>query len=369
MITTKRILSLLLVLIMVLALASCGNNDTKKEETQSNTTSENENSEIENISQKRALRKISMVTDFVGLEDNSINADASKGLNEFAELNQIESEIRVPSSEGNYERELNNLVNGDSDFIWMIGYAFTDLAKSYAIDNQDLRFAIVESTYNEKNMPHNLTSIMFKMHEASYLAGYVAGLSTESLKVGFIGGIKGTIIDQYEYGFRAGVFDAAKELKKEISVDVQYVQSFSDKSKGKQLANSMYEQGVDVIYQAAGLSGVGVIESAKSNKKYVIGSDQDQSILSKENVLASAIKRADVVVKDISTKAKNNEDISAKSFEYGLKEGAVGIVLSSEENSILKQGVYDKAIKKQQEIADGKIVVPFNEKSFDRYQK
>lgn len=369
MITTKRILSLLLILIMVLTLTSCGNNDTKEQNTQSNTPDENENSEIENISPKKPLEKVGMVTDSIGLEDNSINFDANRGLREFSEFNEVEIEVKVPTNQDRYEREIDNLANNGNDLIWMIGYAFSDLAKSSAIEYQDTKFAIIESVYNEKNMPYNLTAIMFKMQEPSYLAGYIGAYSTETNKLGFVGGIKGTVIDQYEYGFRAGVLDASKELKKEITVDVQYVESFSDKSKGSQIADSMYDEGVDIIYQAAGLSGVGVIESATSNKKFAIGSDQDQSILAPKNVIASSVKKADVVIKDVSLRIKNNEDIGAKNIEYGLKESGVGVVLSTGENSILNPGVYDKAIQIQKEIAEGRIIPPFNEKSFDKYQK
>ena len=181
-----------------------------------------------------------------------------------------------------------------------------------------------------------------------------------------MGGIKNPVIDKFEFGYQAGVFQAAKELGKTINVDVQYAESFSDASKGKAIANKMFSSGCDIVFHAAGGTGVGVIDAAKEANKFAIGVDRDQSYLAPDNVLTSALKLVNVAVEKLSTEALNGTKIGGKTYTYGLKEDAVGIPT---ENKNVDPEVYKAAIKLEDEIKAGKIVVPADEASYKEFIK
>ncbi len=129
----------------------------------------------------------------------------------------------------------------------------------------------------------NVLSATFKDNEASYLAGIAAAYTTETNVVGFIGGVKGEVIDRFDAGFKAGVDAGAKELGKEIKVLNQYAGDFSAPDKGRSIAKGMYAQNADIIFHASGGTGNGVFQEAKSlnesgdKKVWVIGVDRDQS--------------------------------------------------------------------------------------------
>ena len=188
-------------------------------------------------------------------------------------------------------------------------------------------------------------------------------MTTKTDCVGFVGGIKGLVIDQFEYGYLAGVKYASKKLGKNIDVKVQYAESFTDSAKGKAIAMKMYDE-CDVIFHAAGGAGVGVIEASKETGNYVIGVDKDQLSLAPKNVLTSAIKDVGKAVKMISIKSLNGESIGGQTFSYGIKENCVGI---PEENPNLDPNVYKAAIEIQEKISDGKIVSPGTEKDYNEF--
>ena len=197
------------------------------------------------------------------------------------------------------------------------------------------------------------------------MVGYIAAMTTKTNCVGFVGGIKGLVIDQFEYGYLAGVAYASKKLGKEINVRVQYAESFTDSAKGKAIAMKMFDE-CDVIFHASGGAGVGVIEAAKETGKFAIGVDLDQSYLAPHNVLTSAIKDVGKAVNLISKNALNGEDIGGKTFSYGIKEKCVGI---PEKNPNMNPEVYAAVLKVKDKLAEGKIVPPGTKSDYDEFIK
>lgn len=357
----KRILSLLLVMIMVLSLVACG----QKKENSDKPTAEKQTT--------KNKVKVGMVTDTGGINDRSFNETSWKGIQEYKDITGNEITYVESAHADDYKKNIENLVDQEAGMVWGIGYALGDHILLAARQNAKVHFANIDWAYGEDQngkyeIPKNLTGIIFKAQEPSFLVGYIAGLTTETNKVGFVGGQRGFIIDQFEYGFRAGVKEAAKELGKQIEVDVQYAESFTDAAKGKGIAGKMYATGSDIVFHAAGGVGVGVIEAAIEANKKVIGVDTDQAHLAPKNMLTSALKRVDFATRDLSLKFANGEEIGGKNFVYGLKEGGVGIPPMPKENPVIKKEVYDKAIEKQKELIDGKIVPPFNEKTWKEYK-
>lgn len=310
--------------------------------------------------------KIIMVTDTGGVNDQSFNQSSWEGLQSFEKNNKGAKVSYLESKqESDYATNLDKAVDGGNKMVWGIGFAMADAIANAAKSNPDVSYAIVDNSYGDKT-PANLTGVMFKAQESSFLVGYIAGKSTKTNKVGFVGGIKSGIIDQFQYGYQAGVQYAAKELNKQIDVDVQYAESFSDASKGKAIANKMFSSGCDIVFHAAGGVGVGVIEAAKEANKFAIGVDRDQAYLAPDNVLTSALKLANVAVEDLSKQVMNGTKIGGKTYTYGLKENAVGIPT---ENKNMDPAVYKAAMVVQDKIKDGSIVPPYNEQTYNEYIK
>lgn len=347
----KKIIALLMTTMIMGTMAGCGSSGTKTADQGNNTEKE---------------YKVAMVTDTGGVNDQSFNQSSWEGLqnleknNKGAKVSYLESK-----QESDYATNLDKAVDGGNKLIWGIGFAMSDAITNAAKSNPDVNYAIVDNDYGDKT-PANVTGVMFKAQEPSFIVGYIAGKTTKTNKVGFVGGIKGNIIDQFQYGYQAGVQYAAKELGKDITVDVQYAESFSDASKGKAIANKMFSSGSDIVFHAAGGVGVGVIEAAKEANKFAIGVDRDQAYLAPDNVLTSALKLASVAVENLSKEAMNGTKIGGKTYTYGLKENAVGIPT---ENKNMDPAVYKAAMAVQDKIKDGSIVPPYNEETFNSFGK
>jgi basic membrane protein A and related proteins len=175
----------------------------------------------------------------------------------------------------------------------------------------------------------NITGIVFAEHEGSYLAGALAALVTrdtsiaginEKNVIGVVGGTKSTGIDKFLVGYMQG----ARSIDKNVKVLVKYSNNFGDPAKGKQIAEAMFDQGADVVYQVAGGTGLGIIRAAKARKRYAIGVDTDQAYLAPKNVLTSMVKRADLAVFD-SVQMLANGTLGNKVVNLDLKAGGVGL--------------------------------------------
>lgn len=223
---------------------------------------------------KGAKVSATMVTDQGGINDKSFNQSAYEGLKAYEKDGKIKFDYIESHKDSDYQPNLESALDSESDLIFTVGYALYDATSKAAKDNPDQNYAIIDNANPDKI--ENLLGITFADNENSFLVGYIAGMKTESNNVGFVGGMESAVIDRFEYGFRAGVKQAAKEKGKDIEVQVQYANSYADQAKGKNIANQMYQKGADVIFHAAGGTGIGVFEAAKENNKYVIGVDRDQ---------------------------------------------------------------------------------------------
>ena len=181
---------------------------------------------------------VAMITDTAGINDQSFNQSAWEGLQEFSETTGVEVNYLESKQSSDYVTNLERLGDSDADFIWSVGFDTADALLEAAANNPDLRYAIVDNSYEDT--PDNVTGVIFKAEEPSFLVGYIAGKSTTTDHVGFVGGIENAVIRQFMYGYEAGVLYAAKEMGKEIQIDVQYAESFSDAAKGKAIASKMF---------------------------------------------------------------------------------------------------------------------------------
>lgn len=312
---------------------------------------------------------VGMVTDTGGVNDQSFNQSSWQGLQQ---LQKDDSTFHVKylqsTQSSDYSPNLNQFANSNYSLVWGIGYLMEDAIKSAAQSYPNKTFAIVDDDLGAKAAaPKNTVSVVFKAQESSFLVGYIAALKTKTNKVGFIGGMKSTVIDQFQYGYQAGVAYGAKQLKKDISVDVQYANSYSDAALGRGIAQNMYSGGCDIVFAAAGNVGQGVITEAKDENKLCIGVDQDQGHLAPNNVLVSAVKKVDKAVELISKKCEKGEKIGGKTFVFGIKDGCAGIPDTPQVTKMCGSDILTKAKSISNDIVSGKVVPPYNDSTYKTY--
>ncbi|MGL4914421.1 MAG: BMP family lipoprotein [Romboutsia sp.] len=319
------------------------------------------NSKGDNGISKNGTLKIGMVADVGGVNDESFNQSAWEGLQKAKEDFNVEVKVIESKQASEYLTNMESLIDEGMDLVIGVGNTMKDDIKIQSENYPDQKFALVDETYDD--IPENVTPILFKANEATYLAGLIAGEMTKTNNVGFIGGMQNTILETFQYGYMAGV----KEANKDAKINVQYAGTFGDAAKGKSIANQMYGNNTDIILSAAGGTGLGAIEVAKEKGKYAIGVDRDQSNLAPDNVLTSALKKVNVGVYDTIKELVDGTLKGGENKVYGLKENGVGIPEST--SKLVPQKVLDYVDEMVEKIKNGEIKVPATKEEYEATQK
>ncbi len=242
---------------------------------------------------------VGMVFDVGGRGDKSFNDAAYHGLEMSRDSLGVDIVYIEPPGEGaDREAALRQLAADPGvPVIFGVGLLFSDDITAIAAEFPNKYFACIDYPARpEEEIPANLSGIVFQDKEGSFLAGALAGLVTKSNSIGFIGGMESGIIKRFRDGFIAG----AKHVNPDITVISGYIgmtgSAFTNPAKGKELALGQYAKGVDIIYQAAGASGLGVVEAARETGNLVISTDRDQWELAPGHVLTSVTKAIDRAV-------------------------------------------------------------------------
>lgn len=302
-----------------------------------------------------------LVTDLGGVDDKSFNQSAWEGLTEWGEENGKEKTKEYQYYQSNSDSEfipnLNTAIDAGFKTIFGIGFKLQPAIDEVAAANPDTQFVIIDDIIEDKD---NVASVIFKDHEASYLAGVAAAKTTKTNKIGFVGGMEGTVIGRFEAGFVAGVASVNPDIK----VDVQYAASFGDAAKGKSIAAVMYKSGVDIIFHASGDTGQGVFSEAidlmatkPENPLWVIGVDRDQDAegeYADGNVtLTSTLKGVGAALKDIAEKSQAGNFPGGELMTYGLADGGVDLT-----DGYLTDDVKAEVEKAKEAIIAGDVEVP-----------
>ncbi|AAX16891.1 BMP family protein [Borrelia hermsii] len=310
------------------------------------------------------LTKIAILVDGT-FDDESFNGSAWKGAKKVEK--EFGLEIMMKESNANsYLADLESLKNNGSNFLWLIGYKFSDFAIIAALENPESKYVIIDPVYeSDLVIPENLSAITFRTEEGAFLVGYIAAKMSKTGKIGFLGGFDDVVVNTFRYGYEAGAIYANKH----INIDNKYIGNFVNTETGKNMANAMYAEGVDIIYHVAGLAGLGVIESARDlgDGHYVIGVDQDQSHLAPDNVITSSIKDIGRVLNImISNYLKTNAFEGGQVLSYGLKEGFLDFVKNPKMISFELEKELDDL---SEGIINGKIIVPNNERTYNQFMR
>lgn len=287
-----------------------------------------------------------MVTDEAGLGDEGFNDAAWEGMT--ASEADFGAEIKVVESreQAEYVPNFSMLAEQEEDLIVAVGFLLQAAVAEVAPQYPDARFALVDTCADEPNV----ACIQFKEEEGSFLVGAIAGLMTETGKVGFVGGRESDLLKKFESGYKAGVMTTNPDAE----VLVSYTGTFADPALGKEMANAQYDQGADVVYEVAGLTGTGVIEAAKERDLMVIAVDRDKNYLAPDNVITSMLKDVGRGVYEVG-KMVATDTFKGGEYRYGVKEGGIGF---STTGNLCPDEVFQLAEDLKQMIIDGSIVVP-----------
>ena len=303
--------------------------------------------------------RVAMVTDIGGLSDKSFNDAAYDGMKKLQKDQGAEIKVVESSKMEDYVPNLKSLADQKYDMIWAIGFLMADSVKEVAKMYPNQKFGIIDS---EVNVP-NVVSVTFKEQEGSFLVGVIAGIDSKKHKVGFVGGMEFPLIQKFEAGYKAGV----KAVAPSTQVFTAYAGSFGDPAKGKELAMAQFTAyGADVVYQAAGATGLGVIAAAKAKGDgyWAIGVDKDQHaeglVSNKDHVLACMVKRVDTGVYKATKAAIDGTFSGGKTIEYGLDDDGVGVCDNAKRTASKQALAKMEEFKKK--IISGAIKVPVNPK-------
>lgn len=299
--------------------------------------------------------KIGMVTDVGGVNDGSFNQSAWEGLQRAGEAFGCEVKYIESKGDADYVPNIESFLDEDYDLIVCVGYMMADAVRDAAELYPDQKFAIIDDASNADL--DNVTCMMFEQEQASYLVGLAAGYTTESNIVGFVTGAANETMNSFGYGYCAGVLDANPD-----ATILQYnANNFGDASGGKTAVNTMVTKGADVVFHAAGGTGIGVIDGCKENKIWAIGVDSDQSPLAPETILTSALKRVDNACYDAIKKTILGT-LEGGVETYDLAAGGVDIAPTKDN---LSKDVLEKIEKAKKDIIAGDLVVPKNQEEFE----
>ncbi|HUQ45627.1 MAG TPA: BMP family ABC transporter substrate-binding protein [Gemmatimonadaceae bacterium] len=306
---------------------------------------------------------VGVVFDLGGRGDKSFNDGAYLG----AERAERELGARVrfiePGEGSDRESGLRLLAAEGMDLVIGVGFIFTDDLTQLAKEYPNTSFAGVDySVATEKDgkvipPPPNLAALKFREEQGSFLVGALAALVGKSKKVGFVGGMDFPLIQKFEMGYKAGV----KRVCPDCEVVSQYAgvtpEAFRNPGKGKELALSQYQQGVNVIFHASGSTGLGVFEAARQTGKLAIGVDADQFKEAPGFVLTSMVKGVDNAVFDAIARVKEHR-FHGGIDQYGLAESGVGYVYDANNEKLIPADVRSRLESLKQDIIAGKIIVP-----------
>jgi basic membrane protein A and related proteins len=295
---------------------------------------------------------VGIVFDSGGKDDRSFNAAAWKGVRRAAKDFPIVLRDAEPGDPASLEPAMRAFAEVGYDLVIGIGFAQAPIVDAVARDYPKIHFAIVDGVGD----PPNVASLVFKEHEGSYLVGMIAAHASKSGVLGFVGGMDIPLIHRFEVGYAEG----ARAVNPSIQVLQNYVgvteSAWNDPGKGKELAVAQIGKGADVIFAAAGNSGLGAFDAAEQYGKYVIGVDSNQNWVKPGFVLTSMVKRVDNAVYQIVSELVHHR-FQGGIHVYGLENDGVGYAVDAYNSRLIPPDVIRQVEAARVRIIRGEIKV------------
>jgi basic membrane protein A len=292
-----------------------------------------------------------LLFDLGGKFDKSFNEASYGGAEKFKEETGIEYVEFEISNDAQREQALLRFAEDGRNPIVMAGFSWAAALEKVAAQFPDTDFAIIDMVVD---LP-NVRSVVYNEHEGSYLVGILAAMASETDKVGFVGGMDIPLIRKFACGYVGGAKAAgATEVIQNYTGDTPA--AWNDPTKGGEITKSQMSQGADVVYAAAGGTGVGVLQAAADAGNLAIGVDSNQNYLHPGKVLTSMLKRVDVAVYDAFMDAKNSEFTGGINV-LGLAENGVGYAVDENNEALITDEMKSAVEEAKAKIISGDIEV------------
>ena len=294
-----------------------------------------------------ALADPAVVFDMGGKFDKSFNEAAYNGMEKWKKetgKKYLEFEI---SNESQREQALRRMAERGATPIIGIGFGQASAIEKLAKEFPKLQFAIIDMVVD---LP-NVQSVVFKEQEGSFLVGAMAAMASKTGKVGFVGGMDIPLIRKFQCGYEQGAKYANPKAEVFANMTGTTGAAWNDPARGGELAKAQFAKGADVVFAAAGGTGIGVYQAAKDSKKLAIGVDSNQNHLQPGTMLTSMVKGVDVAVYNVAKAHKPGISV------LGLKEGGVGYALDANNAKLVSADMKKKIEAAKADIISGKIKV------------
>ncbi len=322
---------------------------------------------LTSVDQDSGKLRVGIVFDIGGKNDRSFNAAAWEGVKRAEKDFDIVLRDVEPGNPTSIEPAMRAFAEKNFDLIIGIGFAQGPIMQKVAHDYPNIKFAIVDGVILEKDgktPKRNVASLLFREHEGSYLVGMIAASKSKTNTLGFVGGMDIPLIHKFATGYVEG----AKSVNPDIRVIQNYVgvtdHAWNNPGKGKELALAQIQKGADVIFTAAGNSGLGAFDAVEqagkdesgNARRYVIGVDSNQNGVKPGFVLTSMVKRVDNAVYDVV------EEVKAGKFNggfhvFGLEKDGVAYAMDEHNRRLIPADVINKVEEAKKKIVAGDIKV------------
>ncbi|MBR6458816.1 MAG: BMP family ABC transporter substrate-binding protein [Actinomycetaceae bacterium] len=311
--------------------------------------------------------KACLVSDAGGWDDKSFNESAKDGLDKAVADLSVKDATAESKDATDFEANVQSMVDQDCDLIIGVGFSLGDAIGKAAVENPDIKFALIDSEFSEDTAGDNTKALVFNTQESAYLAGYAAAAMSKTGKVGTFGGMNIPSVSIFMDGFVDGVAKYNEDEGKNVEVlgwdkdkqEGQFADTFDDQQVGTQIAESMIQQGADVIMPVAGPVGFGAAAVARENGEVmIIGVDTDWFVSSEygDVTLTSVQKSIENAVYD-TIEAASKGNFSNENYVGTMANGGLDLAPFHDFESKLPEGLADKIAELKGQIADGTITV------------
>jgi basic membrane protein A len=296
--------------------------------------------------------KPAVVYDLGGKFDKSFNEGVANGAMKFKQDTGIDFRDFEIQNDAQREQALRRFAHDGFSPIVAVGFTQASALEKVAAEFPDVKFAVIDAVVDKPNV----RSIVFKEQEGSFLVGLMAALASKTGKIGFVGGMDIPLIRKFACGYVEGAKYAKPGIEVMQNMTGTTGAAWNDPVKGGELAKSQMDRGADVVYHAAGGTGLGVLRAAADAGKLGIGVDSNQDGLFPGHVLTSMLKRVDVATYNTFTDAKNGQ-FTPGVYVLGLKENGVGYALDDSNKALVTTEIKAAADKASADIVAGTIKV------------
>jgi basic membrane protein A len=305
-----------------------------------------------------ALR-VGLVFDVGGLGDKSFNDSAYRGLMRAQKELGVATATLEPGDGDGRASALRMLAASGHALIFGVGFVFTDDLTAMAAEYPNVRFAGIDFAIRDDGavLPPNLLAIKFREEQGAFLAGALAAMVSETHALGFVGGMDIPLIHKFSAGYRAGVLQVCPSCSVRAMYAGMTPAAFKDPGRGREMALSLYSGGADVVFQAAGSTGLGVFQAAREAHGLAIGVDADQQAEAPSAILTSMVKELDQAVVDTVAETQRGAWHGGVRY-FGLRENGMALARNADNARFFTPERTTKLADLRARIERGEIVVP-----------